>query len=156
MIGLWFCRRRWLFAGEANIWFVCASQGLITVENYEGRETNRKAARAKRVPRPKSGPPFGQRAAAAVGLSQQQAHLRAIIDDEAGRTLVSASTLEKLLGGAGQNAGNKEAATRVGKVLAERAVQRGLKQVIFDRGGYKFHGRVAALASAARAGGLEF
>ena len=79
-----------------------------------------------------------------------------IIDDEAGRTLVSASTLEKDLAGAVQNASNKDAAVRVGKILAERAIQQGLKQVVFDRGGYKFHGRVAALASAAREGGLEF
>ena len=79
-----------------------------------------------------------------------------IIDDEAGRTLVSASTAEKDLGGVGKPHGNVEAAKQVGKVLAERALAAGIKQVAFDRGAYAFHGRVAALAEAAREAGLEF
>lgn len=79
-----------------------------------------------------------------------------IIDDAAGRTLVSASSLEKVLGGAGTVQGNKDAAGKVGKALGERALAAGIKQVAFDRGAYKFHGRVAALAEAARAAGLEF
>lgn len=79
-----------------------------------------------------------------------------IIDDRAGRTLVAASTLETGVFGPGRNAGNKDAAEKIGKLLAERALQQGIKQVVFDRGGYQYHGRVAALASAARETGLEF
>jgi large subunit ribosomal protein L18 len=79
-----------------------------------------------------------------------------IIDDNAGKTVVSASTLEKELGGSGKIAGNCDAATRVGKLLGQRAAEKGIKQVVFDRGQYKFHGRVAALAGAAREAGLEF
>ena len=76
-----------------------------------------------------------------------------IIDDVNGVTLVSANTLEKEFEGA---TGNIEAAKKVGLVLAERAKAKGIDQVVFDRGGYLFHGRVAALAEGAREGGLEF
>ncbi|HET6326391.1 MAG TPA: 50S ribosomal protein L18 [Planctomycetaceae bacterium] len=79
-----------------------------------------------------------------------------IIDDETGRTLVSASTAEKALFGAGKYAGNKQAAVKVGQALATRAVEKGIKQVVLDRGPYKYHGRVQALAEAARQAGLEF
>jgi len=79
-----------------------------------------------------------------------------IIDDESGRTLAAASTVEPSLFGAGKNAGNKDAATRVGQLIAERAKEKGISAVAFDRGVYKYHGRVAALAEAARAGGLQF
>ena len=76
-----------------------------------------------------------------------------IIDDVNGVTLVSANTLEKEFEGA---TGNCEAAKKVGAVLAERAKAKGISEVVFDRGGYIFHGRVAALAEGAREGGLEF
>ena len=76
-----------------------------------------------------------------------------IIDDVAGVTLVSANTLEKGFEGA---TGNAEAAKKVGLVLAERAKEKGIETVVFDRGGYVFHGRVAALAEGAREGGLQF
>ena len=76
-----------------------------------------------------------------------------IIDDVNGVTLVSANTLEKEFEGA---TGNKEAAKKVGLVLAERAKAKGIEQVVFDRGGYIYHGRVAALAEGAREGGLDF
>ena len=79
-----------------------------------------------------------------------------IIDDEAGRTLAAASTMEKTLFGPGTYAGNKDAAAKVGQLLAERALDQGIKKVVFDRGIYKYHGRVEALAAAAREGGLEF
>lgn len=79
-----------------------------------------------------------------------------IIDDSAGKTLVSASTVEKELGGAGKHAGNKAAATKVGQLVAKRALEQGIKQVVFDRGPYKYHGRVEALAAAAREAGLDF
>ncbi len=76
-----------------------------------------------------------------------------IIDDVNGVTLVSANTLEKGFEGA---TGNAEAAKKVGLALAERAKAKGIEQVVFDRGGYIFHGRVAALAEGAREGGLQF
>ncbi len=76
-----------------------------------------------------------------------------LIDDIKGITLVSASTLDKDLNGYG---GNKEAARKVGKLVAERATQKGISEVVFDRGGYIFHGRVKELAEGAREGGLKF
>ena len=76
-----------------------------------------------------------------------------IIDDVNGVTLVSANTLEKEFEGA---TGNAEAAKKVGKAIAERALAKGIEEVVFDRGGYIFHGRVAALAEGAREAGLKF
>ena len=76
-----------------------------------------------------------------------------IIDDVNGVTLASASTLEKDFAGA---TGNAEAAKKVGAVLAERAKAKGIEAVVFDRGGYIYHGRVAALAEGAREAGLKF
>jgi large subunit ribosomal protein L18 len=76
-----------------------------------------------------------------------------IIDDVAGVTLASASSLDKEISVYG---GNKEAAREVGKLLAERAKAKGISAVVFDRGGYVYHGRVAELAEGAREGGLEF
>ena len=76
-----------------------------------------------------------------------------LIDDVNGVTLVSANTLEKEFEGA---TGNCEAAKKVGTVLAERAKAKGINVVVFDRGGYVYHGRVAALAEGAREGGLQF
>lgn len=77
-----------------------------------------------------------------------------IIDDTVGRTLVAASTLDASL--KESYGGNIEAAKNVGKLLAERALAKGIKGVVFDRGGLLYHGRVAALAEGAREGGLEF
>lgn len=76
-----------------------------------------------------------------------------VIDDVAGKTLVSASTLDKSLEAYG---GNTEAAKAVGKLVAERALAAGIENVVFDRGGYLYHGRVAALAESAREAGLKF
>lgn len=76
-----------------------------------------------------------------------------LIDDAAGVTLASASTLDKELNGYG---GNKEAARKVGKLLAQRAASKNITEVVFDRGGYIFHGRVKELAEGAREGGLKF
>ena len=76
-----------------------------------------------------------------------------IIDDTKGVTLASASTLEKTFNGYG---GNKEAAKEIGKVIAERALEKGIKEVVFDRGGYVYTGRVKELAEGAREGGLKF
>jgi large subunit ribosomal protein L18 len=77
-----------------------------------------------------------------------------LIDDAQGRTLAAASTLEKDLGLKGKN--NKEAAARVGAEIAARAKAAGVEEVYFDRGGFLFHGKVKALADAAREGGLKF
>ena len=76
-----------------------------------------------------------------------------IIDDVAGNTLVSASSVEKGFEG---NGGNIEAAKKIGAVIAERALQKGIEEVVFDRGGYIYHGRIKALAEGAREGGLKF
>jgi large subunit ribosomal protein L18 len=79
-----------------------------------------------------------------------------IIDDTKGETLVAASSLEKDMRGGMKSGGNVAAAKAVGKLIAERALAKGLKDVVFDRGGYLYHGRVKALADAAREGGLNF
>ena len=75
-----------------------------------------------------------------------------IIDDVAGNTLVAASSVEKDFG----PGSNKEAARKVGKLVAERALAKGIEEVVFDRGGYIYHGRVMELAEGAREGGLKF
>lgn len=77
-----------------------------------------------------------------------------VIDDTTGHTLVSASTLDTELNGA--SGGNTEAAKAVGALIAKRALDKGIKAVVFDRGGYIYHGRIKALADAAREAGLEF
>ena len=79
-----------------------------------------------------------------------------VIDDLNGRTLAAASTLEKELKGSIKTGADSDAAAAVGKLVATRAVAAGVKTVVFDRGGYKYHGRVKALADAAREGGLDF
>jgi large subunit ribosomal protein L18 len=79
-----------------------------------------------------------------------------IIDDHRGHSLVSASTVESELCAEGENGGNKAAAIKIGKAIAVRALEKGIKQVAFDRGRYRYHGRIAALADAARDGGLDF
>ena len=85
---------------------------------------------------------------------RSNAHISAqIIDDVAGVTLVSASTHDKAFEG---NGGNKEAAKKVGLMIAEKAAAKGITEVVFDRGGYLYHGRVSELAEGAREGGLKF
>ena len=79
-----------------------------------------------------------------------------VINDAKGETLVSASTLEAELKKKIKTTSNKEAAAEIGKVLAERALSKGIDSVVFDRGGYIYHGRVRALAEAAREAGLKF
>lgn len=79
-----------------------------------------------------------------------------IIDDDAGTTLAAASTLDKQLSGQLKSGANQSAAQAVGKAIAERALAVGIKHVCFDRGAFRYHGRVAALADAAREGGLSF
>lgn len=79
-----------------------------------------------------------------------------VIDDKTGRTLVSASTVDREIAKQVEGKSKIESAKIVGQVLAERAKAAGINQVVFDRGGYRYHGRIAALADGARAGGLEF
>jgi large subunit ribosomal protein L18 len=79
-----------------------------------------------------------------------------VIDDGAGRTVAAASTLEKTLRETLRTGADKAAAAAVGKLVAERAIAAGIKEVVFDRGAYLYHGRVKALADAAREGGLAF
>jgi large subunit ribosomal protein L18 len=79
-----------------------------------------------------------------------------VIDDAAGRTLASASSMDKQFRGGVGFGGNKQAAEAIGRAVAERAQAAGIKKVCFDRGEFRYHGRVAALADAARAAGLEF
>ncbi|WP_120465268.1 50S ribosomal protein L18 [Paenibacillus aceti] len=79
-----------------------------------------------------------------------------LIDDVAGVTIVSASTADKELSGDIKNGGNVESARKVGELIAKRAQEQGKKVVVFDRGGYLYHGRIQALAEAARETGLEF
>ena len=89
-----------------------------------------------------------------LAVFRSVAHIYAqVIDDAEGKTLVSASSVDK---GAKTNGGNVAAAKAIGKTVAERAQEKGIKRVVFDRGGYQYHGRVKALAEAARAAGLEF
>jgi large subunit ribosomal protein L18 len=79
-----------------------------------------------------------------------------VIDDVTGKTLAAASSLDKQLNSTLKSGGNRTAAQAVGKAIAERAIAAGIKAVCFDRGCYKYHGRVAELANAARKGGLSF
>ena len=79
-----------------------------------------------------------------------------LVDDDKGVTLAAASSLEKPLREGGVKGTNVDAAKVVGKLIAERAAEKGIKEVVFDRGGYLYHGRIKALADAAREGGLNF
>ena len=114
---------------------------------------NKKAMRLKRHVRVR-GKVTGTPERPRLNVFRSNANIYAqIIDDVNGVTLVSANTLEKEFDGA---TGNCEAAKKVGTVLAERAKAKGIDLVVFDRGGYLYHGRVAALAEGAREGGLQF
>jgi len=97
----------------------------------------------------------GTRARLSVFRSSKHIYAQ-IIDDLKGETLAAASTMEKTMRGDGKKGTNVEAAKAVGKLIAERAKEKGIKDVVFDRGGYLFHGRIKALADAAREGGLNF
>ena len=117
---------------------------------------NRPDTRSQRIKRHKRvrGKVAGTPERPRLSVFRSEKHIYAqIIDDVAGRTLVSASSVEKGFEGLG---GNKEAARKVGKTVAERAVKAGIEEVVFDRGGYIYHGRVQELAEGAREGGLKF
>ena len=95
------------------------------------------------------------RARLSVFRSSKHIHAQ-LIDDIKGETLAAASSLEKTMREGRKTGANIEAAKAVGKLIAERAKQKGIKDVVFDRGGYLYHGRVKALADAARESGLSF
>jgi large subunit ribosomal protein L18 len=92
-----------------------------------------------------------------LSVARSHKHISAqLIDDLSGKTLVAASSLDKQLSGSLKSGANKDAAQAVGKAIAERALAAGIKSACFDRGAHKYHGRIATLADAARAGGLGF
>jgi large subunit ribosomal protein L18 len=92
-----------------------------------------------------------------LSIFRSDKHIYAqIIDDGKQSTVAAASSLEKDLRAKLKSGSNKQAAGEVGRIIAERALAKGIKEVIFDRGGYRYHGRVKALADAAREGGLKF
>ena len=94
---------------------------------------------------------------ARLSVFRSSKHIYAqVIDDVKGETLAAASSLEKAMREGGKTGANIDAAKAVGKLVAERAKEKGIKDVVFDRGGYLYHGRVKALADAAREGGLNF
>ena len=104
----------------------------------------------QRIRRKLSGTPQRPR----LAVFRSVAHIYAqVIDDTEGKTIVSASSVDK---GGKTNGGNVAAAKSIGKLVAERAREKGIKSVVFDRGGYVYHGRIKALADAAREAGLEF
>ncbi len=116
----------------------------------KGAEDRRKARVRRAIKKAANGRPR-----LSVHRSSKQIYAQ-IIDDARGHTVVAASTLEKDVKGKLKTGADVEAAKEVGRLVAERAVQAGVKQVVFDRSGYLYHGRVKALADAAREGGLEF
>jgi len=116
---------------------------LVSMERRRARV--RRAVRAAANGRPR------------LSVFRSSKHIYAqVIDDAAGRTVASASTLEKTVRDGLKTGADIEAATAVGKLVAERAKEAGVSQVVFDRGGYIYHGRVKALAEAAREAGLDF
>ncbi|MET0941627.1 MAG: 50S ribosomal protein L18 [Mesorhizobium sp.] len=113
--------------------------------------TQRRAARVRRQLKKVS----GERPRLSVYRSSKNIYAQ-VIDDTKGHTLAAASTLEKDLKGALKTGADIAAAAAIGKLIAERASKAGVKEVVFDRGPYIYHGRVKALAEAAREGGLSF
>jgi large subunit ribosomal protein L18 len=116
----------------------------------KGAEDRRKARVRRAIKKAANGRPR-----LSVFRSSKQIYAQ-VIDDAQGHTLAAASTLEKDLRGKLKTGADVAAAKEVGRLIAERATQAGVKQVVFDRSGYLYHGRVKALADAAREGGLDF
>ncbi len=100
---------------------------------------------------------FGTAEKPRLNVYKSNKHIQAqLIDDESGKTLAAASTLEPSIKSGLENTGNIDAAKAVGKAIAERAKEKGYENVVFDRGGYLYHGRVKELAESARQAGLKF
>ncbi len=113
--------------------------------------------RARRINRVRQAVRKAGAGRARLSVFRSSKHIYAqVIDDTAGRTLAAASSIEKTLRENLKTGADAAAAAQVGKLLAERAVKAGVKDVVFDRGGYLYHGRVKALADGAREGGLNF
>ena len=121
---------------------------------FKKRDRNEiRVIRHERVRKKISGTPEVPR----LSVYRSNKHIQAqIIDDTKGTTLVSASTMDPALKGQLEEVDQKGAAKLVGKLIAERAAEKGVKTVVFDRGGYKYTGRVASVADGAREAGLEF
>jgi large subunit ribosomal protein L18 len=115
--------------------------------------TDRRKLRHSRIRKKVSG--TSQRPRLCVHISRQHIYVQ-VVDDGAGRTLVAASTLEPELRGKDRPTVNVGLAEKIGTLVAERTLDKNVKSVVFDRGGSAYHGRVKALADAARAAGLEF
>ena len=115
------------------------------------KQSNRRKARVRRAVKSAA----GVRPRLSVFRSSKHIYAQ-VIDDRKGATVASASSIEKDMRGALKTGANIDAAKAVGKKLAERATAAGVKDVVFDRGGYMYHGRIKALADAAREGGLNF
>ena|SRR5215813_8506624 len=120
---------------------------MATVADRTARRTEKVRRKVRRA--------AGSRARLSVFRSSKNIYAQ-VIDDNKGETVASASSLEKEMRGSLKTGANIEAAKAVGKRIAERAAAKGVKEVVFDRGGYLYHGRVKALAEAAREGGLSF
>jgi large subunit ribosomal protein L18 len=113
--------------------------------------TTRRTARVRRSLKAVAG------GKARLSVFRSSKHIYAqVIDDLKGTTLVSASSMEKTVREGGKNGANVDAAKAIGKLIAERAIEKGVKAVVFDRGSYLYHGRVKALGDAAREAGLTF
>lgn len=120
------------------------------------RKENKNASRQKRHYRMRKNL-AGTAERPRLNVFRSLSHIYAqLIDDQTGTTLAAASTMDKEVGADLSYGGNIEAAKLVGAAIAKRALEKGIKKVVFDRGGYIYHGRVAALAEAAREAGLEF
>jgi len=120
------------------------------------RKTNRKAIRLK-IRRRIRGKISGTETRPRLAIHRSLKHISVqAVDDTTGRTLVAASTLDPECRGRASKGGNQEAARVVGQVIAARLKEKGVETVIFDRGGFRYHGRVRALAEAVREGGLKF
>ncbi len=116
----------------------------------KARSERRKATVRRAVKRAANG-----RARLSVFRSSKHIYAQ-VIDDEKGQTLAAASSIEKDMRDSLKTGANINAAKEVGKLIAKRASEKGIKEVVFDRGGYLYHGRIKALADAAREGGLKF
>jgi large subunit ribosomal protein L18 len=115
------------------------------------KRTARRVARVRRAVKAAA----GNRVRLSVFRSSKHIYAQ-VIDDQKGETVASASSIEKEMRGSLKTGDNVEAAKAVGKLLAERATSKGVTAVVFDRGGYLYHGRIKALADAAREAGLKF
>src|SRR5690348_8366229 len=139
-------------ASSCGRWLPTSRQGSDEATMVKlKKQTERRTARVRRAIKAAA----GTRLRLSVFRSSKHIYAQ-VIDDRKGETIASASSMEKDMRGSLKTGANIEAAKAVGKAVAERAAAKGIKDVVFDRGGYIFHGRVKALADAAREGGLKF